>query len=142
MRYSNVQMSGIAHIDAPDRVTSEDIENRLAPALKRMGIPNGILRKLTGIESRQMFDPSVPPSEGAIDAARKVIESTGVDPSDFGVVVNTSVCRDPDEPTTAGVVHRKLGLGEECMSFDVGNACLGFINGMDLVSNMIEQGRI
>ena len=142
MRYSNVQMSGIAHIDAPERVTSEDIENRLAPALKRMGIPNGILRKLTGIESRQMFDPSVPPSEGALDAARKVIESTGVGPSDFGVVVNTLVCRDPDEPTTAGVVHRKLGLGEECMSFDVGNACLGFINGMDLVSNMIEQGRI
>ena len=64
MQYSNVQMLGIAHIDAPKRVTSEEIETRLAPALERMGIPKGILKKLTGIESRQQFDPSLPPSEG------------------------------------------------------------------------------
>ena len=142
MRYSNVQMLGIAHVDAPKRVTSEDIENRLAPALKRMGIPTGILKKLTGIESRQQFDPSLLPSEGAVQAANKAIESTGIDPSDLGVIVNTSVCRDPVDISTAGVIHQKLDLGEDCMSFDVGNACLGFINGMDLVSNMIEQGQI
>jgi 3-oxoacyl-[acyl-carrier-protein] synthase III len=141
VRYANVQMLGIAHVDAPERVSSEDIESRLAPALKRMGIPRGILKKLTGIESRQMFDPSFPPSQGALQAAEKAIESTAIDPSDLGVVVNTSVCRDPVETSTAGVVHQKLGLSENCMSFDVGNACLGFINGMDLVATMIERGQ-
>ena len=141
MRYRNVQMLGIAHVDAPEKVSSEDIENRLAPALKRLGIPRGILEKLTGIESRLMFDPALPPSEGALEAAEGVIESTGIHPSDLGVVVNTSVCRDPVETPTASVVHQKLGLAEDCMSFDVGNACLGFINGMDLVATMIERGQ-
>jgi 3-oxoacyl-[acyl-carrier-protein] synthase-3 len=28
------------------------------------------------------------------------------------------------------------------MNFDLGNACLAFINGMDMVGNMIEQGQI
>ena len=141
MRYSDVQMLGIAHIDAPERVSSEDIESRLAPALSRMGIPRGILKKLTGIESRQMFDPSLLPSDGAVQAAEKAISATGIDPADLGVIVNTSVCRDPGETSTAGVVHHKLGLAEDCMSFDVGNACLGFMNGMDLVATMIERGQ-
>jgi 3-oxoacyl-[acyl-carrier-protein] synthase-3 len=141
MRYSNVQMSGISHIDAPERVSSEDIESRLAPALRRMGIPRGILKKLTGIDSRQMFDPTLLPSDGAVLAARKAIDATGIAPSDLGVIVNTSVCRDPGDMSTAGVVHQKLELAEDCMSFDVGNACLGFLNGMDLVATMIERGQ-
>jgi len=139
VRDSAVQMRGIAHIDAPERVSSEDIESRLAPALLRMGIPRGILKKFTGIESRQMFNPSLLPSEGARQAAEKAHEATGIDRSDVGVIVNTSVCRDPGETTTAGFVHQKLGLAENCMSFDIGNACLGFMNGMDLVATMIEQ---
>jgi 3-oxoacyl-[acyl-carrier-protein] synthase III len=141
VRYTKVKMLGISHIDAPERVSSEDIESRLAPALRRMGIPRGILKKLTGIESRQMFDPSLLPSDGALRAAEKAIAATGIDRSELGVIVNTSVCRDPGETTTAGVVHQKLGLAEDCMSFDVGNACLGFMNGMDLVATMIEQQR-
>jgi 3-oxoacyl-[acyl-carrier-protein] synthase-3 len=142
VKYHNVQMLGIAHVDAPETVSSEEIESRLAPALRRLGIPKGILRKLTGIESRQMFDPSLLPSEGALMAAERAIEATGIDSSNLGVVVNTSVCRDAVETPTASIVHQKLGLAENCMSFDVGNACLGFINGMDLVATMIEREQI
>jgi 3-oxoacyl-[acyl-carrier-protein] synthase-3 len=136
-----VQLLSIAHLDAPEKLSSEDIESRLAPALKRFGVSKGILRKLSGIESRQMFDPIFPPSDGAAEAAEKAIASAGVDRSELGVVVNTSVCRDEVEPATANIVHNKLGLSESCLSFDVGNACLGFINGMDLVANMIESGQ-
>ena len=46
MKYRNVQMLGISHVDAPETVSSEEIESRLAPALSRLGIPKGILKKL------------------------------------------------------------------------------------------------
>jgi 3-oxoacyl-[acyl-carrier-protein] synthase-3 len=139
VKYSKVQLLSIAHLDAPERVSSEDIESRLAPVLKRFGVPNGILKKLSGIESRQMFDPEFLPSDGAANAAEKAITAAGIDRDDLGVVVNTSVCRDEVEPATANIVHSKLGLSQSCQSFDVGNACLGFINGMHLVANMIES---
>jgi 3-oxoacyl-[acyl-carrier-protein] synthase-3 len=142
VKYRNVQMLGIAHVDAPETVSSEEIESRLAPALSRLGIPRGILKKLTGIESRQMFDPSLLPSEGSLKAAQRAIEETGIDSSELGVIVNTSVCRDQGETPTASIVHQKLGLTENCLSFDVGNACLGFINGMELVATMIERRQI
>jgi 3-oxoacyl-[acyl-carrier-protein] synthase-3 len=141
MLYSNVKMSGIAHIEAPLRLLSSEIEARLAPALARFGVSPGLLKKLSGIESRRMFDPAYPPSEGAAEAAVRAIESAGIDRAELGVLVNTSVCRDATEPPTASMVHHKLGLSEHCVSFDVGNACLGFINGMEMVAAMIDRGQ-
>jgi 3-oxoacyl-[acyl-carrier-protein] synthase-3 len=54
--------------------------------------------------------------------------------------VNTSVDRDFVEPSTACIVHANLGLAPEAVNFDVGNACLGFLNGLALVAGMIERG--
>lgn len=142
MRYSNVQILSIAHLDAPLTLLSDEIERRLAPTMKRLGLSPGLLRKLSGIESRQMFDPDVPPSTPASQAAEKAIAAAGIDRSELGVIVNTSVCRDFVEPSTASIVHRNLGLAPTCLNFDIGNACLAFINGMEMVSTMIERGLI
>src|SRR3546814_2085551 len=46
------------------------------------------------------------------------------------------------EPSTASMVSGNLGLGDECQNFDVANACLAFLNGMDIASRMIERGEI
>ena len=40
------------------------------------------------------------------------------------------------------MVHAKLGLSEECINYDISNACLGFLNAMETVSLMIEAGQI
>jgi 3-oxoacyl-[acyl-carrier-protein] synthase-3 len=39
-------------------------------------------------------------------------------------------------------VHHALALPTACMNFDVANACLGFLNGMQLAATMIDAGRI
>ena len=46
------------------------------------------------------------------------------------------------EPATASFVHRNLGLPEHCQIFDISNACLGFLNGMVVLANMIELGHV
>jgi len=45
------------------------------------------------------------------------------------------------EPATATVVHHALGLPSTATIFDISNACLGFVNGMVTLANMIEWGR-
>jgi 3-oxoacyl-[acyl-carrier-protein] synthase-3 len=52
------------------------------------------------------------------------------------------VCRDYLEPSTACIVHGNLGLNENCLNFDVGNACLAFMNGMDIAARMIERADV
>ena len=57
-------------------------------------------------------------------------------------LVHASVCRDYLEPATACGVHHRLGLPADCMVYDVSNACLGLLNGIVQVANMIELGQI
>jgi 3-oxoacyl-[acyl-carrier-protein] synthase-3 len=142
MRFQNVSVFGLAHIDAPNLVPSEDIEARLAPTLERLGMRSDIIRDLSGIMVRRIWHDGVEPSDVAAEAGEKAIAAAGIDRNRLGILVNTSVCRDYIEPSTACIVHSKLGLPETCMNFDLGNACLAFINGMDMVGNMIERGQI
>ena len=142
MRFQNVSIFGLAHIDAPNCVPSEEIEERLAPTLQRLDIRNDLIRELSGIMTRRIWDDGVQPSDVAAQAGLNAIADAGIEKEQLGILVNTSVCRDYIEPSTASIVHSKIGLPETCMNFDLGNACLAFINGMDMVGNMIEQGQI
>jgi len=140
--FDNVSIVSQACVDAPHRITSAEIEERLAPAMSKMGIQPGLLENLSGIVARRFWDPEIQPSQMATWAGEKAIELSGLDRSRIGVVINTSVCRDFIEPSVACIVHDNLKLSPECTNFDVGNACLAFLNGMQIAGNMIERGQI
>ena len=142
MKFENVSVLSVAHVDAPHRITSEEIEARLAPTMDRLGIRHDLLRDLSGIMERRVWDEGMRPSHAAAMAGEKAIDAAGIDRSKLGILINTSVCRDYLEPSTACIAHSELGLSENCMNFDLGNACLGFVNGMDMVGNMIERGQV
>lgn len=142
MHFDNVSIVDVSAVDAPHRVTSAELEARLLPTLERLGLGPGLLEGLSGIVARRMWDRDTPPSHAATLAARQVIERSGVDSAEIGAIINTSVCRDFIEPSVACIVHGNLALPSTCINFDVGNACLGFMSGMELVGNMIERGQI
>jgi 3-oxoacyl-[acyl-carrier-protein] synthase III len=142
MKFDNVSVLSVAHVDAPHRVPSEEIERELAPTMERLGVRPDLLRDLSGIIERRFWDEGVMPSEVAAKAGEKALEKAGIDRSKVGILINTSVCRDYLEPSTACIAHSQLGLPETCMNFDLGNACLAFVNGMDMVGNMIERGQV
>jgi 3-oxoacyl-[acyl-carrier-protein] synthase-3 len=142
MQYQNVSILSLAHIDAPHRITSSEMSQQFAPTLQRLGMRVEVLEYASGIEARRYWDKDVQPSEAAALAAERVLQNSGIDRSRIGIIVNTSVCRDYIEPSTACLVHNRLGLSPECLNFDLGNACLGFLSGMQMVSNMIERGQI
>ncbi len=142
MIFNNVVIQAIAAIEPPIRVTSRELSERLKPTMQRLGIRTDLLEELSGIVARRLWNKGVTPSDAATLAAEKVIEESRVDRQHIGVVINTSVCRDYLEPSTACIVHGNLGLNENCINFDVGNACLAFVNGMDIAARMIEREEI
>ena len=142
MNFENVSVLSVAHVDAPHRVPSEEIERELAPTMERLGVRPDLLRDLSGILERRFWDEGVMPSEVAAKAGEKALDKAGIDRSKLGILINTSVCRDYLEPSTASIAHSQLGLPETCMNFDLGNACLAFVNGMDMVGNMIDRGQV
>ena len=142
MLFQHVAIAGLAHIDAPRRLTSDEINARLKPTMDRLGIKTDVLGDIAGIHSRFLWDDNVLASDVATLAGIKALADAGIDPDKVGLLVNTSVSRDYLEPSTASIVSGNLGLGENCQNFDVANACLAFLNGMDIASRMIERGEI
>ena len=142
MRFENVSILSVAHVDAPHRIPSAELEVRLSPFLRRIGFAPGVIASLSGVVARRYWDEGTQPSEVAARAAEVALTRAGIAPGNIGLLVNTSVCRDFIEPSTACLVHARIGLPATCLNFDVSNACLGFINGMDLVAQSIERGII
>ena len=138
----NVTIEGIAYELAPHRISSAEIEAQLKDSMDRFGMQQGQLEHLTGIKERRFWDRGVQPSEVATIAAEKVLANAGIPRHEIGVIINSSVCKDYIEPSVACLVHGNLGLPETCLNFDVGNACLGFLNAMHIVDTLIESGQI
>jgi len=142
MRFEHVAIAGVTHVDAPHRVTSAEISERLKPTLDRFGMHGNLLEDLAGITARRLYDEDTAPSDAATMAAEKVLAETDIEREKLGILINTSVCRDYLEPSTASIIHGNLQLADHCQNFDVGNACLAFLNGMDIAARMIERGDI
>jgi 3-oxoacyl-[acyl-carrier-protein] synthase III len=142
MLFHNVSIASIAHIDAPHSLTSAAINERLRPTLERLNIKTDVLGEIAGIHARRLWDAHVQASDAATLAAEKALADANIPREKVGLLVNTSVSRDFLEPSTASIVSGNLGLSENCQNFDVANACLAFLNGMDIASRMIERGEI
>ena len=135
-------IQSVAYELPPVRLSSQAIEEQLRPTMERLNLPQKIIEGLTGIRERRLWEPRTLVSDAATLAASKALDYAGISPQDIGCLISTSVCKDYVEPSVASMVHGNLGLSRECLNFDICNACLGFINGMEMVSLMIRSGTI
>jgi len=142
MQFSQVCIEGLGYVVPTTEITTSSIEQGLTHLYRRMGIRPGWLEMVTGIRARRFWPSGVRPSQVAFQAAEKALADSGVDRSSVQVLVSTSVSKDYLEPSVAALVHGSLGLPSNCLNFDVGNACLGFLSGMVVVANLIELGQI
>lgn len=142
IQYSQVCLDTFGYVLPPHVITSADIESRLEPLYERLRLPSGRLELMSGIHSRRLWDTGTSPSTAATFAGRKVLEDADVDPAEIECLFFTSVSRDMMEPATASFVHNNLGLSARCLLFDISNACLGFLDGMVMLANMIELGQV
>lgn len=142
MPFHRVAIASVAHLDPPNTLHSSEILQTLSPTLQRLGITTNVLENVAGIYARKLWDPGTTPSMVATQVARLALDRALISPSQLGLLINTSVSRDFLEPSTASIVGGNLGVASHCQNFDISNACLAFLNGMDLAARMIEQGEV
>jgi 3-oxoacyl-[acyl-carrier-protein] synthase III len=139
-RFKHVCLESCAITVPPHIVTSAEIEDKLSAVYQELGIPFGTLERLTGIGSRHFWDLSERPSSLGTAVVRDAIESSGLDRKDIRALFSCSVTRDYFEPATGCIIHRNLEMSEDSIALDVSNACLGFMDGIFFLSNLIETG--
>ncbi len=147
MRYSRVVIEGFGYELAPCIVTSDELEERLAPAYRQLHIQPGQLLLMTGIRERRYWDPGYTVTQGATAAALKALRDSPVPADALETLIYAGVCREHFEPATA--CHVAAGLHKagqpirpSAHVYDVSNACLGVLNGILDIANRIELGQI
>ena len=142
MLFTNACLESFGVSLPSERVTTVEIESRLRPLYQRLRLPEGRLELITGVRERRFWEPGTLPSSQSILSANRALEAAQFDRARIGALIHASVCRDHLEPATACVVHHELGLPAACQIFDLSNACLGLMNGVLLLSTMIDSGQI
>ncbi len=142
MRYQHVCIEAVCCQLPPHVVTSEEIEARLQPVYERLNLSAGRLELMTGIRERRFFDPGTAPGQISGETVRRAVEAAGIDRRFLGALIHGSVCRDQMEPATACSVHHASGFPAHALVLDVSNACLGLLNGMVMLADMIELGHV
>ncbi len=142
MQYHNACLESFGYTLPTEVVTSAEIESRLAPLYRRLRLPEGRLELMTGIRERRFWPAGTLPSDMSIASCEHALAAADVDRAEIGALIHASVCRDHLEPATACRVHHALRLPSDCLIYDVSNACLGLLNGIVQLANMIELGQI
>lgn len=142
LSYKHVRLESFGYALPDQVVTSSELERELAPVYERFGVHEGRLELMTGIKERRFWDEDTLPSDASTSAGRRAMEASGVAPETIECLIHTSVSRDFLEPATASVVHDNLSLSPKALVYDISNACLGFMNGMISLGNMIELGQV
>lgn len=142
MQYNNVCIEALGYELPQNIVKSITLEKRLAPVYEKLNLSYGRLEMISGIKERRFWDKGTKPSKVSCKAGNKALQKANVKREDVMCLINASVSRDYMEPSTACIIHHELGLSKNAVLFDVSNACLGFVNSMAILANMIELGQV
>ncbi len=103
------------------------------------------VRKVTGmagVAARRMAGETICSSDLCIAAARRALHKLGWEPSSVDALIMVTQTPDYVLPSTACVIHHRLGLSDHCAAFDVGLGCSGYPYGIWLAAMMLQGGGI
>jgi 3-oxoacyl-[acyl-carrier-protein] synthase-3 len=118
----------------PERIlTNRDLE-------KMVDTNDEWIASRTGIRERRIARDDQATSDLALIAAQRALEDTGVDASELDVILIATCSPDMSFPSTATLVQHQLGA-VNAFAMDLGAACSGFIYGLEVARNLLENGR-
>jgi len=103
------------------------------------------IRKVTGmagVAARRLAGDTVCSSDLCVAAAQRTLDRLGWKPDSIDALILVTQTPDFFLPSTACVVHHRLGLADHCAAFDVGLGCSGYPYGMWLAAMMLQGGGV
>lgn len=82
---------------------------------------------MTGVKSVCRATPEQTASDLGFEAAADLLQKTGMNKDEIGQLIFVTQKPDYRVPSSAFVLHKRLGLSHDCSCFDLNLACSGFI---------------
>lgn len=97
---------------------------------------------MTGVYGRYDAGPKQCTSDFCFAAAKELLKIKKVVPEEIGAVVFVTQTPDYQEPATACLLHHRLGLGKNCIAFDVNLGCSGYVYGLSILGSIMASSNI
>ena len=134
--FHNIKISGLACAVPNHKVTTDSYKIHFGEtAVERF-------KNATGIRGRYISDGSQTASDLSYVAAEALMKEKGLTGEDFDAVINITQFADYKVPATAFVLHKRLGIKQDCLVFDINLGCSAYVNGIYIVAGLIESGTI
>lgn len=102
-------------------------------------IKRGNLEK-TGVLKRHVASDHEHASDLAFDAAAKLLDKFRIDPNSIDYLLYLSCDLDYYAPTTAGILHHRLGLKSNAGALDIVQGCSGYLYGLQIADALTKSG--
>ena len=93
----------------------------------------------TGVRSTYHSVGKQTASDLAYIAAKNLLESKGIEPSEIGILIYICAHHDYIAPATAFVLQKQLGISEDSMVFDINLGCSGFVYGLQVGASLLKN---
>ncbi|GAA4905455.1 ketoacyl-ACP synthase III [Tessaracoccus lubricantis] len=97
------------------------------------------IQQRTGMTERRWAAEGEDAESLGLEAAKKAIERSGLQPADIDAVIVSTVSHFMQTPSLATILAAKLGL-EAPAAFDLSAACAGFCYGVGVAEGMVRAG--
>jgi 3-oxoacyl-[acyl-carrier-protein] synthase-3 len=95
---------------------------------------------MAGVTERRVADDATCSSDLCLVAAETLLNGLPWSRDSIDGLIMVTQTPDYFMPSTSCVLHRRLGLSNDCAAFDLGLGCSGYIYGLWLASTMLKSG--
>lgn len=97
---------------------------------------------VTGVEKKRHVSSSTCTSDLCYKAAEHLIEGLNWDKNEIDILIFVSQTPDFVAPNTSIILQDRLGLSKSCICFDVPLGCSGFVYGISILSQFLQNGSL
>ena len=130
--FKNIAISGISVAVPPDQVPIESYIETFG-----LEMVSGFI-DMAGVKAVHRARPEQTASDLGFEAAKELITSKNIEVNKIGSLIFVTQKPDQRVPSTAFLLHKRLGLSKECSCFDLNLACSGYIYGLQLIMSMLN----
>ncbi len=130
-----VRILGTGAVQPAAVVTAEDLDRRL-------GQPAGTCLARNGVRTRHFVSEADTASAMSAAAIEQALAVAGLGAGDLDAILFSGVLSEQPMPSTAVLIHRRLGARSDGVTcFDINASCIGFLKACEVAANGIANGQ-
>ena len=131
--YHNIRIAGIQAAVPKRMVDNRELAERTESKRIRKFV------EYTGVLQRHICEKDQSASDLSTYAADKLLNNLKWDRNEIRVLVNITQSADLRTPSTAMIIQKRLGIGIDCLAFDVNLGCSAYPSGLQIVAALLQN---